>query len=72
MTRKKRCIECGQELTAVIKYTPHLDESHAQKGYAGIMQQAYACFKCGGNDADYLEESLFREMGGHVYRDQIL
>ena len=63
MNRKKKCLECAKELTVVIKYVPH----HQRE-----MQRSYACFNCGVYDAECVGEEIFREIGGHVYRDQLL
>ena len=63
MNRKKKCLECASELTVVIQYVPN----HRRE-----MQRAYACFKCGVYDADSIEEEVFREIGDHIYRDQLL
>jgi hypothetical protein len=63
MTRKKKCLECASELTVVVQYVP---ESKRQ------MQRAYACFKCGIYDANSIGDEVFREIGGHIYQDQLL
>ena len=63
MNRKKKCLECAKELTVVIKYVPN----HHRE-----MQRAYACFNCGTYDAESIEEELFREIGGHIHREQLL
>ena len=63
MRYTKKCIECSKELTVVIKYVPH----HRRE-----MQRSYACFSCGVYDAESVDEEGFREIGGHIYRDQLL
>ena len=60
---KKKCLECAQELTVVIKYVPH---------HRVEMQRSYACFNCSVYDAESVDEQDFKEIGGHIYRDQLL